>query len=77
MEFQSKVLMRTVCLLLDHESGAGDASAPNPDNLDGWNPMADHFYSPLNMYSLDPDDAEVILTGYSESRQHLYSLDSR
>lgn len=28
--------------------------------------MTEAFYSPTNMYSLDPEDAEVILTGYSE-----------
>ena len=40
----------------------------DPDllELSEWKPMKEAFYSHTNMYSLDPDDAEVILTGYSE-----------
>ena len=43
----------------------------DPDllELSEWKPMKEAFYSHTNMYSLDPDDAEVILTGYSELSQ--------
>ncbi|XP_067930588.1 uncharacterized protein [Watersipora subatra] len=34
------------------------------DEIDEWNPMSDDFFSHSNMFSLNPDDAEVILTGY-------------
>lgn len=43
------------------ENGCSTSSAA----LDSWKPMADDFYSPSNLHGLDPDDAEVILTGYS------------
>lgn len=46
----------------------------NGDDLFKWNPMADDFYSHTNMYSLNPDDAEVVLTGYSKSRTSYYLI---
>lgn len=40
-------------------------TTPPEENLDDWDPMANDYFAPSNIYNLNPDDAEVILTGYS------------